>query len=303
MTLNSPELLQLKENIFEENNIEVFLYRLETIHENLGGNKYFKLKYNLEEAKKQQKNTILTFGGAYSNHIFATASAGNIFDFKTIGIIRGEETLPLNPTLTHAKEQGMNIVYCDRTSFKTLKLPSSSEYWQQKMGENIYFLPEGGANIWAVKGCAEIMNDCSIKPDFVCLPCGTGGTLAGVIVGNNDAKIIGFPVLKGGDFIENDCIALIKDYFSYFDIAQKKTNFELQTNYHFGGYAKTNVILKTFMTQFYEKYNIVLDEVYTAKCIFGVYDLATKKYFPPKTKILIINTQRNLLPVYQFPKK
>ncbi len=294
LPFNKPQLLQLEEKIFEDNYLEVFLYRLDVIHENLGGNKYFKLKYNLEQAKKLEKNTLITLGGAYSNHIFATASAGKIYNFKTIGIIRGEENLPLNPTLAHAHTQGMELIYLNRTDFRNLKSQDSENYWQEKFGENVYFLPEGGANIWAVKGCTEIMNDCEINPDFICLACGTGGTLAGLSIGSKTSKIIGFPVLKGGEFIENDCLALANQYFSYFDISPKKLNFELQTDYHFGGYAKTNSTLKDFIHFFDDKYRIKLDEVYTAKCISGVYDLASKKYFPPKTKIVILHTQRML---------
>lgn len=289
-----PQLLTLKEKIMEEKEVEVFLYRLETIHEKLGGNKYFKLKYNLEEAKKQNKTTLLTFGGAYSNHIFATASAGKLFGFETIGIIRGEEHLPLNPILSHAKNEGMKLIYLNRTDFRTLKSEDKKAYWQEKLGNDVYFLPEGGANIWAVKGCAEMMQNCTLAPDFVCLPCGTGGTLAGVSIGNPTSKIIGFPVLKGGDFINNDCNVFIEKYFDFFSLSKIKTNFELITNYHFGGYAKSNLELKGFMQSFYDKYQIKLDEVYTAKCIYGVYDLIAKDYFPKKTKIVIINTQRML---------
>lgn len=289
-----PQLLTLNEKIMEEKEVEVFLYRLETIHEKLGGNKYFKLKYNLKEAKKQNKTTLLTFGGAYSNHIFATASAGKLFGFETIGIIRGEEHLPLNPILSHAKNEGMKLIYLNRTDFRTLKSEDKKVYWQEKLGNDVYFLPEGGANIWAVKGCTEMMQNCALSPDFICLPCGTGGTLAGVSIGSPTPKIIGFPVLKGGDFIDNDCNTLIEKYFDFFSLPKIKTNFELITNYHFGGYAKSNLELKEFMQSFYDKYQIKLDEVYTSKCIYGVYDLIAKDYFPKKTKIVIINTQRML---------
>jgi 1-aminocyclopropane-1-carboxylate deaminase/D-cysteine desulfhydrase-like pyridoxal-dependent ACC family enzyme len=273
-------------------NITIYLYRLDKLHKEIGGNKFFKLKYNIEQAKKEQKNTILTFGGAFSNHIWATAAAGYLFDFQTIGIIRGEETLPLNPVLTQAKNWGMQFYYVNRNDYKILK--SNTAHWQNKFGKNTYILPEGGSNAFAVKGCIEIMEKFNYPFDYVCTPCGTGGTLAGLVASPycKNKKIIGFPVLKGGIFLKDEIKYLIEEYQTTFETNIEANDFELQTEYHAGGYAKIPTYLKEFSSNFFEKYGLKLDEIYTAKCLFGVFDLMNKDFFEENSNIVVLITQR-----------
>ena len=182
-------------------NLTFLVKREDLLHPTISGNKWRKLKYNLIEAHKQGYRTLLTFGGAYSNHIYSTASAGRIFGFDTIGIIRGEEHLPLNSTLSFAVKCGMKLHYIDRTTYRKKTEPFFLEELEHKYGK-YYFIPEGGSNTLAIKGCSEIINDINTDFDFILSACGTGGTLSGIISGlNGKSNIIGIPVLKGANFL------------------------------------------------------------------------------------------------------
>jgi 1-aminocyclopropane-1-carboxylate deaminase len=259
----------------------VIVKREDLNHPFVSGNKWWKLKYNLEEAFKCGKPTVLTFGGAYSNHIYATAAATHELGLKSIGVIRGEETLPLNETLVFAKSRGMEIHYVSREVYRTKSSPEFIRALHEKFGD-FYLIPEGGTNELAVKGCAEFastLND-EIDFDFLCLPVGTGGTIAGMIEGLNESKmIIGFPVLKGAEFLEEE----IRKYTS-------RKNWRLVYDYHVGGYAKTNAQLMTFLNEFEHAHQIPLDPVYTAKMMFGVLDLIRKNFFPHGSTILALHT-------------
>ncbi|TAE12089.1 MAG: pyridoxal-phosphate dependent enzyme [Bacteroidetes bacterium] len=279
-----PIPLTLWENeVFEKAQIKVYLARLDLIHPDFGGNKFFKLKYNLEEARRQGKDTLVTFGGAYSNHIWATSAVGHTAGLKTIGYIRGEETLPLNEVLAQAKAWGMELRYVDRTAYRTLKageLPCLPHE---------YTIPEGGSNKWAVKGCSEIL-DLIDLPDYqyVCVPCGTGATLAGLAVGKAGKHCLGVSVLKGGSFLNEDVQQLIQQ------AGKTATNtWEILLDYHAGGYAKTSPTLQAFCQHFATTY-FKLDEVYTAKMLWAIEDLARKERFPAKSTIVALITQRQL---------
>lgn len=200
----STPLHKINDTSVADSGVELFIKRLDLIHPEISGNKWFKLKYNLFEANKGDYDTLLTFGGAYSNHIYATAAAGKLFGFKTIGIIRGEKHIPLNPTLTFAKERGMIINYLDRISYRDKYNAEFLSSIKAKY-ENFYLIPEGGTNPLAVKGCKEILNDIDIPFDCICTACGTGGTLAGLITGlRKDQRALGFSVLKDGAFLINE---------------------------------------------------------------------------------------------------
>ncbi|WP_460219858.1 1-aminocyclopropane-1-carboxylate deaminase/D-cysteine desulfhydrase [Psychroserpens sp. MEBiC05023] len=251
------------------------------MHDYISGNKYRKLKYNLLEARNQGKNTLLTFGGAFSNHIAAVASVGIEYGFETIGVIRGEELISKihdNPTLRFAQQCGMRLKFISRTLFKQKQKPFFVKGLGNEFGD-FYIIPEGGTNTLAVKGCTEILSEADSKYDFICCSVGTGGTISGLInAALPHQKIIGFPALKG-DFLKEE-------------IAKFATlkNWELVTDYHFGGYAKINEELIRFMNQFKRKHNIPLDPIYTGKMMFGIYDLIVKSYFPKHSKILAIHT-------------
>lgn len=264
-----------------ENNISLSLKREDLIHPFVSGNKYRKLKYNLIQAKEEKQTTLLTFGGAFSNHIAAVAFAGKEAGFETIGVIRGEELfnkIQDNPTLTFAQNCGMTFMFETRANYRNKHEISYLLELKEKFG-SFYLIPEGGTNDFAIKGCEEILNYLDDEFDFICCAVGTGGTIAGIInSAKKHQKVMGFPALKG-DFLEKE----IK-------FSTQNNNWELYKNYHFGGYAKISKELISFINQFYEDTKIILDPVYTAKMMFGIYDLIEKKYFPKGSKILAIHT-------------
>lgn len=265
----------------ENRNIEVFIKREDLIHPFVSGNKFRKLKYNLLQAKKENHKTLLTFGGAFSNHIAAVATAGKIEGFKTIGIIRGDELadrIEDNPTLKFAKENGMELEFISREDYSNKTESAFLETLRLKFG-SFYLIPEGGTNQLAVKGCQEILTPDDAVFDYVCCPVGTGGTISGLINSiQPNQKVLGFPALKG-DFLQNE----IRNFAQH-------DNWQLITDYHFGGYGKVNEELVLFLNQFSSETKILLDPIYTGKMVFGVIDLIQKDYFANNTKILIIHT-------------
>jgi 1-aminocyclopropane-1-carboxylate deaminase len=262
--------------------ITLAIKREDLIHPFVSGNKYRKLKYNLLQAKAENKTTLLTFGGAFSNHIAAVAFAGKENTLQTIGIIRGEELIDKiseNPTLKFAQENGMKFEFITRDAYKNKDEASFLANLKSKYGD-FYLIPEGGSNVLAVKGCGEILTNDDSEFDFICTCVGTSGTIAGII---NSAypnqKILGFSVLKGVVFDQE-----------IHKFAPIKDNWEIITDYHFGGYGKVTPKLISFINDFYQKYKIPLDPIYTGKLLFGVIDLINKNYFPENSKILIIHT-------------
>ena len=262
-------------------NLEIFIKREDKIHPIISGNKYRKLKYNLIDAKGKGHNTLLTFGGAYSNHIAAVAAAGNHFGFKTIGVIRGEELVDKideNPTLKQASNHGMQFKFISREDYRNKNCEEFVEDLKVEFGQ-LYLLPEGGTNHLAVKGCEEILNSKDRDFDYICCPVGTGGTIAGLInCSQPRQQVLGFPALKG-DFLNDNIIKFAT-----------KNNWKLITDYHFGGYAKINKELISFINGFKEKYNIPLDSIYTGKMMYGILDLIEKGFFTENSKILAIHT-------------
>jgi 1-aminocyclopropane-1-carboxylate deaminase len=278
---DKTKIQELKSQIFEQSGVTLLIKREDQNHPFVSGNKWWKLKYNLEEALKAGHAMLLTFGGAYSNHIYSTAAAAHELGFRSIGIIRGEEKLPLNPTLSFAKASGMQLHYVSREVYRNKTEPSFIEQLHKQFGE-FYLIPEGGTNELAVKGCAEFAKQLTNEVDFdyLCLPVGTGGTIAGMIEGLDDSKkIIGFPVLKGANFLEDE----IRQYTS-------KKKWQLIYDYHFGGYAKVTKELTEFIDQFEKESDIPLDPIYTAKMMFGIMDLIQKKFFESGSTILAIHT-------------
>lgn len=261
--------------------IELLLKREDEIHPFISGNKYRKLKYNIEEARKLNYKTMLTFGGAYSNHIAAVAFAGKEFGFKTIGIIRGDELrdkIKNNPTLSFAEACGMQFKFVSRGLFRTKYTIEFVETLKEEFGE-FYLLPEGGTNALAIKGCEEILTAEDADFDYICCSIGTGGTISGLINSSQpNQQILGFPALKGS-FLKEDICKFVS-----------KQNWSLIAKYHFGGYAKVNTELIDFMNQFKQRNNIQLDPVYTGKMMFGIFNLLEKGYFSKGSKILAIHT-------------
>lgn len=263
------------------NSISVTIKREDLLHPVVSGNKFRKLKYNLLQAKAENKKTLLTFGGAFSNHIAAVAFAAQEQGLQSIGIIRGDELrdkIDSNPTLQFAQECGMQFEFVSREEYRLKSESSFLDKLKQQFGD-FYLVPEGGTNALAIKGCQEILTDEDSEFDYICCAAGTGGTISGII---NSAlphqKVLGFPALKG-DFLQDEIRIFVQNQ-----------NWELLTDYHFDGYGKVNKDLIYFINQFYIENQIPLDPVYTGKMVFGVMDLIQKDYFPAHSNILLIHT-------------
>jgi 1-aminocyclopropane-1-carboxylate deaminase len=269
--------------LLKEYGLRLLVKREDLNHPFVSGNKWWKLKYNLQEAVRLGHDTLLTFGGAYSNHIFATAAAGKELGLKTIGIIRGEETLPLNNTLFFAESCGMKLQYVSREAYRKKTESDFIEQLHHQFGD-FYLIPEGGTNELAIKGCAEFAAQLNqeIDFDYLCLPVGTGGTMAGLIEGLDPSKkIIGFSSLKRGEFLVDEIKKMI---------SPERYNWIINTDYHFGGYGKVTSELKVFIEEMKIQHQLPLDVVYTSKMFFGILDLITKNYFKEGSTILLLHT-------------
>jgi 1-aminocyclopropane-1-carboxylate deaminase len=261
--------------------VSVYIRREDLIHPVISGNKYRKLKYNLLQAAEQGKTRLLTFGGAFSNHIAATARAGREFGFSTVGIIRGDELAggrPLNPTLEQARADGMKLQFISREVYRQKDTNTFITGLEETYGP-FYLLPEGGTNALAVKGCEEILEKGDASFEIICCCVGTGGTLAGLINASGpDQELIGFPAMKG-DFLKKDICSFVG-----------KSNWRLENGYHFGGYAKINKELVAFINNFRELTGIPLDPVYTGKMFYGIVDMIRLGKFKKGTRILAIHS-------------
>ena len=285
---NNIPLIEIFDSVLESKNSRLFILREDLIHSEISGNKWRKLKYNIQEAKNKKSNTILTFGGAYSNHIAATAAAGKKHGLNTIGVIRGEEISPLNPTLQLASDNGMIFNYVSREEYRNKNTSDFIKLLRQEYG-NFYMVPEGGSNTFAVKGCTEIVNNISINFDVICCACGTGGTIAGIIA-STEKQVYGFPALKGGVFLKEEINTLISDYTEKYKNVVENRNWDLVTDYHLGGYAKVNSDLVSFVQEFNKKHNIPLDLIYTGKMLYGIFDLLNNSEELNNKTIIAIHT-------------
>lgn len=267
--------------ILHEKEVRLVIKREDRIDDFVSGNKFRKLKYNFLRARQEEHKTLLTFGGAYSNHIAAVAKAGKLHEFKTIGVIRGEELaskIQNNPTLTFAVSCGMQLVFVSRTDYRR---KNESDFLRDLMKQYgpMYVIPEGGTNDLAVRGCEEILHTKDFDFTHIATPVGTGGTIAGIVnCSKLGQQVLGFPALKG-DFLKAD----ISNF-------TKKGNWSLVSDYHFGGYAKVDEILINFINKFKKDTKIQLDPVYTGKMVFGLMDMIQKDHFSAGTSILAIHT-------------
>ena len=258
----------------------ISIKRLDLIHPQISGNKFFKLKYNLLAARQQGFEKVLTFGGAYSNHIAATAFASHKFGFQSLGMIRGEELAqrPLNPTLATAQQFGMQLQFISRNAYRQKDQPDFLQHLQQQYPD-FYLIPEGGTNALAVQGCREILTAEDAQFDLICCAVGTGGTFAGLIEASQQhQQLLGFSALKG-DFLTHEVAQLTT-----------KRNWRILDNYCCGGYAKTTPELIQFIQTFEQRYNIPLEQVYTGKMLRGIFDLIDQDKIGPDQKILLIHT-------------
>lgn len=247
-------------------------------------NKPRKLKYNLAAAREAGASTLLTFGGAYSNHIRAVAAAGRAEGFATIGVIRGEEHLPLNASLAFAVSQGMRLTYLDRERYRAKTSAEVRRYLDRAFGD-FFLIPEGGSNPAAVRGCAELPGEIAEPFDVICCPVGTGGTLAGIAAGLGPGqKAIGFAALKGG-FLAKEVAELQRQtYGKVFD------NWHVEDDFHFGGYAKVPPELDAFAEEFGAEHGFEVDRIYVAKMLYGIVEMMEAGRFAAGARIVAVIT-------------
>ncbi len=287
------EHLEVPRNRLQNNesfpNGNIFVERFDKTHPVLQGNKWYKLKQNLFECVNRGHDTLLTFGGAFSNHIHATAGAGSIFGLKTIGVIRGERTEPLNPTLSEAESFGMKLHFVSRSEYRERYSSNYIEQLSELFG-NFYFVPEGGSNRLGYLGAAEMLPQDSIAFDYIVMATGSGGTLGGNLIGaakkgNKSTRFLSIPVLKDHDYV----IENLKN-FVLAEGVENCDNLTVIDGFHFGGYAKTTEELIQFIIQFQNELGIELDPVYTGKVFYAVSQLSKKKFFRKDDRILVYHT-------------
>lgn len=283
---NLPTPLQpLVDASTERADVRLFIKRDDLIHSTVSGNKWRKLKYVLQDAQENGFPTLLTFGGAWSNHLYATAAAGKVLGLKTIGIVRGEDYREkLTATLQFCISQGMELHFISRENYRRKEETDFLENLKEKFGR-FYFIPEGGSTPLALPGVGELVEETETqlgqKPDYYALAVGTGGTAAGILA--TSAPTLAFSALKNGGFLRNEILDLAK-------AEGKEKNLQLFTDYHFGGYAKHQPELLAFMQDFEQKHKIPLEHVYTGKMLYGLYDLIKKSFFKQETTIVAIQT-------------
>lgn len=297
---SAPEVQTVHDPVLDNCGISLRIVRLDQLHPLLSGNKWFKLRRNLDAAKTAGASTLLSFGGAYSNHIHALAAAGRFFDFQTIGIIRGEIPKPMNPTLRFARAQGMTLVPVGRGEYRRRHDAEYLSELQTRFGDEVYMIPEGGANLEGVKGCADIAQLLADQvPDLpdceIVMACGTATTLAGLVAGlqklypHRQSPVVplvrGFAVLKGADFLRAD----IQSWLQRLG-ADSGAGWCLETDYHLGGYAKCPPELTSFIADFEAMHGIPLEPVYTGKLMAGVYRKALAGGWPTGSRVLLLHT-------------
>lgn len=299
-----------KNEVFEQKQLTIKILRLDAEHQHIGGNKLYKLYYNLLEAKKQNKTKLLTFGGAYSNHLRATAFAAKELNFESIALIRGEEirveeNQNLNPVLAFCKSQNMQLHSISRTEYREKNNVEFIQKLKEQFGD-FYLIPEGGSNALALQGTSHIpkiaFDLVNKNIDYFALAIGTGGTAAGILNGikeiknnlqnNLKSKVLAVSALKGGDFLRNDIEDLLNDFYEN-DIARTKKTLEnlvLETTFHEGGYAKKSERLMSFINEFNQKNDFQIELIYTGKAFFAVYNLAKIDFFDKGSTIILIHT-------------
>ncbi|MFD7317545.1 1-aminocyclopropane-1-carboxylate deaminase/D-cysteine desulfhydrase [Streptomyces sp. NPDC059883] len=288
---------------FARHGVRLLLKRDDLIHPELSGNKWRKLAPNLRAAAASGRRTLLTFGGAYSNHLRATAAAGRLLGFATVGVVRGEELAdrPLNPSLTRCAADGMRLCFVDRAAYRRKSEPGVLAAFLGRAGldpDAVYVVPEGGSNALAARGCAELGRE--LRGDLhgdphgdtrgaagtvVAVACGTGGTLAGLAAGlGGGPRAVGFPVLRG-DFLEREIRRLQQAAFG-----GPVGDWRLDGRFHFGGFARTTPALDAFAGEFGERHGLRVERLYVAKMLYGLTTLAEEGAFPPGTTVAAVIT-------------
>jgi 1-aminocyclopropane-1-carboxylate deaminase len=282
VSLPSP-LVELRDERLDRHDVHLQLKRDDLISSEIPGNKWRKLRYNLEAAQRQGFTRLLTFGGAYSHHIRATAAAGEQLGFETVGIIRGEAHEPLNESLAYAAAHGMTLAYLDRATYRRKAEPDVVAELTREFGP-CYVLPEGGSNGLAARGTAELVSEITTDFDLICCATGTGGTLAGIAAAlTSSQRALGFAVLKGGQFLADEVRRLQVEAFG-----ATTTNWDVDIDFHFGGYARRRPELDSFIDDFSDRHGVGLDWVYEAKMVYGLFARADAGGFKPGTRVVAV---------------
>lgn len=284
--LPSP-LVPLQDERAARRGVRLLLKRDDLIHPDLPGNKYRKLRLNLLAAAGAGLRMLLTFGGAYSNHLRATAAAGRLLGFATVGVVRGDELAgrPLNDSLARCAADGMRLHFIDRATYRRKAEPDVIGALLERYGP-AYVVPEGGSNALAARGCAALGRELRGAGDVVAVACGTGGTLAGLAAGlAADQRAIGFPVLRGGGFLHGDIQRLQHAAFG-----APRGAWDLDDRFHHGGYARTTPVLDAFTEDFTARHGLAPDPVYVAKALHGVVTLVEEGAFAPGTRVVVTVT-------------
>ena len=286
--LPSP-VREIDDERFAGHGVRLLLKRDDLIHPDLIGNKWRKLAPNLRAAAGRP---LVTFGGAYSNHLRATAAAGRLLGLATIGVVRGQELAdrPLNPSLARCAADGMRLHFVDRSTYRRKTEPETlAAILRAVAAEDAYVVPEGGSNSPAVRGCHALGEELRGHADVVALACGTGGTLAGLAAGLAPGqRALGIPVLKG-DFLTADVTALQERAFG-----GRRGSWSLDDRFHFGGYARTTPGLHAFAADFEQRHGLPVERIYVAKMLYGLVALAQEGAFARGTTVAAVITGRPL---------
>ncbi|MFI3157289.1 MAG: pyridoxal-phosphate dependent enzyme [Methylococcaceae bacterium] len=280
-TFKPSILTKIDDPLLTQYQIELWMKRDDLLHPVISGNKWRKLKFILDHALSLDADTIISMGGAYSNHLHALAYIGKVLGLKTIGFVRGEQPETLTPTLLDMKAWGMELKFVSRSEYRVLRR-YKNRHDLPGLKPRQYWLTEGGAQILALKGVAELVAETKVSYDTLCVPCGTGTTLAGIINAvPEQASVLGFAAPKNADFLTAEVEAML---------SQSRNNWHINLDYHFGGFAKTNAGLNAFIEDFELKTAIPLEPIYTGKMMYAVYDLIKKHYFQPGQRIITVHT-------------
>ncbi len=278
---------------FLRGGVRVWLKRDDRIEGPLSGNKFRKLQFNLLEASSRGYRKLLTPGGAWSNHLLAVSTAGREFGFETTALVRGERPVHPSPILQQCRKNGMALQWLSRMEYRNRSNPAAVSRWISRNGPGTYWIPEGGTNRLALPGVARLVGEIAIPFDYLCLPCGTGGTMAGCLSAiGRQALVIGFPALRGGEFLYHDIASLLE----ISGTRLPRTSWTLETRFHFGGYAKFHPELLEFVEEFEGSTGIRPEPVYTAKALFGLRQLIRERHFPPGSEIVYLMTQSHSQP-------
>ncbi|WP_436790610.1 1-aminocyclopropane-1-carboxylate deaminase/D-cysteine desulfhydrase [Yinghuangia sp. YIM S10712] len=284
--VSASPLVEVVDERFASRGVRLWVKRDDLIHPELPGNKYRKLKYNLVEAAAGEYRTLLTFGGAYSNHLRAVAAAGALFGFATVGVVRGDElaSRPLNESLAFARERGMRFVFVDRATYRRRAEAEFVDELRREHGR-FFLIPEGGSNANAVRGCAELPAELDVPYDVVAVACGTGGTLAGIAAGLPEGRAaLGFAVLKG-DFLGDEVARLQR--LAYGEV---RGVWRVENAYHCGGYARVTAELREFTDDFERRHGISADRIYVGKMLYGLTAMVEAGEFRRGTGIVAVKT-------------